>query len=195
MMIRFPKKMVELTLWAIWLVLFGGAVLWLLVGSVAYWVLHGWLPEAAAGWVQAIGSVLALMAAVGVPAWQRYNADRDKKGADSQQRKASYLQVMHLITETEQFLNEELIRIRPMYPGDERNEKLIHDLISRLNIVLSKSDDAVLLQASLEYRAVLRRMLEQLTRDRHLSMNVNIELKTRLKRVRAILDKALNTEA
>jgi membrane protein implicated in regulation of membrane protease activity len=47
------------------------AVLWLLVGSVAYWVKHGWLPADTAGWVQALGALLAVAVAIAVPAWQK----------------------------------------------------------------------------------------------------------------------------
>ncbi|MGN0924700.1 hypothetical protein [Ectopseudomonas mendocina] len=59
-----PQKMKEWSLWALWWLLIGGATLWLLVGSVAYWVLRGWLPPDASGWVQAIGSVLAIAVAI-----------------------------------------------------------------------------------------------------------------------------------
>lgn len=67
-----PPRMKEWSLWALWWFLLGGGVLWLLVGSVAYWVKKGWLPPDASGWVQAIGSILAIAVAIGVA----YNSHR-----------------------------------------------------------------------------------------------------------------------
>lgn len=60
-----------------------GSTLWLLVGSVAYWVKHGWLPADTSGWVQALGALLAVAVAIAVPAWQKRHelklADLDRK--------------------------------------------------------------------------------------------------------------------
>lgn len=67
--LKIPEKMVERTLWAVWGLLSCGAVLWLLVGSVAYWVKHGWLPADTSGWVQALGSILAIVGAALFPYW------------------------------------------------------------------------------------------------------------------------------
>lgn len=45
--------------------------MWLLVGSVAYWVERDVLPDGASGWVQALGALLAVAVAIAVPAWQK----------------------------------------------------------------------------------------------------------------------------
>ncbi|QMV65156.1 hypothetical protein VUJ49_08910 [Pseudomonas berkeleyensis] len=82
--VSIPKKMVERSLWALWVLLVGGAFLWMLVGSVAYWSLHGWLPDKAADWVQAIGSVVAILAVIGVSYWERRNVQLDKSRSDYQ---------------------------------------------------------------------------------------------------------------
>lgn len=70
------------TMLLFWLIAFG-AVLWLLVGSVAYWVKRGWLPADTAGWAQALGGVLAVAVAIAVPAWQKRHeiqrADQDER--------------------------------------------------------------------------------------------------------------------
>ncbi|KJZ59512.1 hypothetical protein [Pseudomonas fluorescens] len=65
--LKFPEQMIVRTLWALWSLFFGGAILWLLVGSVAYWVKHGWLPPDASGWVQGLGSILAIAIAIAIP--------------------------------------------------------------------------------------------------------------------------------
>lgn len=80
-MMRFniPQKMKEWSIWALWWLLFGGAGLWLLVGSVAYWVKHDWLPNDTAVWVQALGSVLTIL----VAAWAAiYSASRQQAAQD-----------------------------------------------------------------------------------------------------------------
>jgi len=57
------NRLVERTLWALWLLIFGGAGLWVVVGSIGYFSKTGWLPNDAAAWVQAVGSVAAIFVA------------------------------------------------------------------------------------------------------------------------------------
>ncbi|MNF48757.1 hypothetical protein D3C76_703200 [compost metagenome] len=57
------NRFVERTLWALWLLVFGGAGLWVVVGSIGYFNKTGWLPNEASAWVQAIGSILAILVA------------------------------------------------------------------------------------------------------------------------------------
>ena len=68
----FRQKMVERSLWALWWFFLGGAGVWLLVGSVAYWVKRGWLPPDASGWAQAIGSLAAVAVAIALPLRMRF---------------------------------------------------------------------------------------------------------------------------
>lgn len=76
--------LVRYLLFSIWALLFLSASSWILVGSVAYWVKHGWLPPDSAGWAQAIGGLLAVTVAIAVPAFQSFNQAkqlRDKEVA------------------------------------------------------------------------------------------------------------------
>ena len=57
------NKFWESTCWAIWGLIVGGAVLWVVVGSIGYFSKSGWLPSDSSGWAQAIGSVAAIVAA------------------------------------------------------------------------------------------------------------------------------------
>lgn len=52
------------------------ALVWVLVGSVAYWVKRGWLPPDSSGWAQAIGGLLAVLVAVGAPLYQNYHQQK-----------------------------------------------------------------------------------------------------------------------
>lgn len=90
-MARFemPQKMKQWSLWALWCLILGGSTLWLLVGSVAYWVTHGWLPADAAGWAQAIGSVLAVAGAAAFP----YMHEAHRKRS----RQREFRELLHLL--------------------------------------------------------------------------------------------------
>lgn len=78
-----PVKMQAWSIWALWWVLIVGATGWLLVGSVAYFVKHQWLPADTAGWVQAFGSVAAILASI----WIANAKDRrDEKAVREKER-------------------------------------------------------------------------------------------------------------
>lgn len=66
------KRVVERTLWALWLLMFGGAALWVVVGSIGYFTKVGWLSSKdAPAWVQAVGSILAIFAAALIASSER----------------------------------------------------------------------------------------------------------------------------
>ena len=91
-----PRKMKDWSLWALWWFLVGGGALWLLVGSVAYWVKKGWLPPDTYGWVQAIGSILALIVAVSVPLylWKHERKERARAKFEAELGRAELLASM-----------------------------------------------------------------------------------------------------
>lgn len=62
-------KMVEYSLWAVWWLVVGIATFWLFVGSIGYFTKSGWLPSDSSGWAQAIGAVIAIVAASLFPIW------------------------------------------------------------------------------------------------------------------------------
>lgn len=65
--------------YAMWVILVLSALVWVLVGSVAYWVKRGWLPPDSSGWAQAIGGLLAVLVAVGAPLYQNYHQQKVRK--------------------------------------------------------------------------------------------------------------------
>lgn len=73
------KKFIDPTLWAIWGLVVGGAGLWAIVGSIGYFNKNGWLPSEAAGWAQAVGAGLAIIAASFIPIWHSDVATRRKQ--------------------------------------------------------------------------------------------------------------------
>ncbi|MFJ7884568.1 hypothetical protein ACIQYF_13910 [Pseudomonas sp. NPDC096917] len=58
------KRFLEPTLWAVWGLLVGGAALWVAVGSIGFFSKSGWLPSDSSGWIQAMGSVVAIFVAI-----------------------------------------------------------------------------------------------------------------------------------
>ncbi|MBV7489818.1 hypothetical protein [Pseudomonas sp. PDM30] len=128
------EKMVERTLWVLWFLLMGGAVLWLLVGSVAYWVKHGWLPPDAAGWVQAIGAVLAIAIAVAVPMYQKFH-ERSVRAEDMKRLEvARSQQLLCMCTEAYRFidLGPEEEAYADFHVTNEMRRTILSDQLARL---------------------------------------------------------------
>jgi len=69
--------MIQHTLLALWIFLIGGAGVWLLVGSVGYWIKLNWWPADAAVWVQAVGTVVAIFVSIGLASHQYRQGRRD----------------------------------------------------------------------------------------------------------------------
>jgi hypothetical protein len=90
------------SIWVLWAVLVMGAVLWLLVGSVAYWVRDGWLPADSAGWAQAIGAFVAIVVAIALPYFQSRQQQADLRAAALRERldgiNATYALMQHMET-------------------------------------------------------------------------------------------------
>lgn len=64
---------------ALWWLGTATVLFWLLVGSVAYWVKHKWLPADTSGWAQAIGSFIAVGVAIAIPYFQGLRQSMEKK--------------------------------------------------------------------------------------------------------------------
>lgn len=64
--IKIPAELPVYTIWALWALLIFGSAIWLVIGSLKVW---GSLDGEAANWVQAFGSVIAIVAAGAFPLW------------------------------------------------------------------------------------------------------------------------------
>lgn len=92
---KIPEQLITWSMWALWWFIVGGAGVWLLVGSVAYWVKHGWLPPDTSGWVQAIGSI----GAISVAAWAALYATKANQRAAVSAEKARIKVIRHAMCE------------------------------------------------------------------------------------------------
>lgn len=132
--LKIPEKMVEWTLWMLWVLIFGGALWWVLIGSIVLWVgRSGGPPETTvADWVQAIGSIGAILGAVWA-AWHTASSQRRQSERDARDRA---LVVTKALSETarrgamwseQMFL---LYRHQEVFKQQERFEKYVELLES-----------------------------------------------------------------
>lgn len=96
----FPERVTQYSVWALWTLLVLGSVLWLLVGSVAYWVRNGWLPADSAGWAQAIGAFVAIVVAIALPYFQSRQQQIQRNESEKRNRlegiNATYALMIHM---------------------------------------------------------------------------------------------------
>ncbi|UXZ20688.1 hypothetical protein KZH41_19415 [Pseudomonas sp. YeP6b] len=96
----FFERIAQYTIWTIWILLVAGSTLWLLVGSVAYWVRNGWLPADSAGWAQAIGAFVAIIVAIALPYFQSRQQRNDRAEETLSERlngmSATYALMVHM---------------------------------------------------------------------------------------------------
>lgn len=83
---KLSDRIAHNSIWALWSVVVLGTTLWMLVGSVAYWVRKGWLPADSAGWAQAMGAFIAIVVAIALPYFQSRNQQRERSNADQRAR-------------------------------------------------------------------------------------------------------------
>lgn len=96
----FFERIAQYSIWTIWVLLVLGSTLWLLVGSVAYWVRNGWLPADSAGWAQAIGAFVAIVVAIALPYFQSRQQRNDRAEENLSERlngmNATYALMTHM---------------------------------------------------------------------------------------------------
>ncbi|WP_191630364.1 hypothetical protein [Pseudomonas fluorescens] len=155
MKLEIPEQMVVRTLWAVWWFLIGGAGLWLLVGAVSYWVKNGMLPPDAAGWVQAVGSVLGIAIAIAVP----WNQKRHEMAVRADERRALEVaqseQLLCLCTEVRKVVQLQRPQRRSVYDSlyaQEYCKGIYTDLLSRLTDIQRSEVNAQRLNIGLSLR-------------------------------------------
>lgn len=94
------ERVTRYSVWALWALLVLGSILWLLVGSVAYWVRNGWLPADSAGWAQAIGAFVAVVVAIALPYFQSRQQQLQRDESEKRNRlegiNATYALMIHM---------------------------------------------------------------------------------------------------
>jgi len=161
------NRMIQRSIWALWYLMFGTAAFWLLVGSIAYWVRLEWLPKDASGWVQAVGSVLAIFVAVIVPAVMKKDERRQREITEVEGVVGAYHQFRNLIQETQKLLGSPV--------GSRKNgsygwaREFVYDrsldVIERLNILSLKSSDVMFLKHVYDVRMLVMEFIKLIFPD------------------------------
>ncbi|WP_445672656.1 hypothetical protein [Pseudomonas inefficax] len=129
------NKLIEPTVWAMWAIVVGGAFLWVVVGSIGYFVKESWLPNDTSGWVQAIGAIVAIGIAIWVPYNQRRQEAQERSDAKSELEVSRTDQLLSLANELEMIVGG----LPHEWVGADYNltnqmsRKLFEDMIERLN--------------------------------------------------------------
>ncbi|PAA14433.1 hypothetical protein [Pseudomonas fragi] len=124
------NKFLEPTVWAVWLLIVGGAGLWVVVGSIGYFIKEGWLTSDASGWVQAVGSIAAILAAV----WVAGRDSRERGRSETEAKRAAlwraYATVDDTVRRVESALqaaeNMSLDKLVMVYINRDLNQTLQH---------------------------------------------------------------------
>lgn len=162
------NRMIERSIWALWYLMFGAAAFWLLAGSIAYWVKLEWLPKDASGWVQAVGSVLAIFVAVIVPAMMKKDESRRRKITEIESVVGAYHQFRNLIQETQELLGSPIGSRRTNGAYGWAREFVYDrslDVIERLNVLSLKSSDVLFLKHVYDVRMLVMEFIKLIFPD------------------------------
>lgn len=94
------ERIAQYSIWALWTLIVLSLTIWVLVGSVAYWVRNAWLPADSAGWAQAIGAFVAIVVAIALPYFQSRQQRNDRMQESLSERlngiNATYALMTHM---------------------------------------------------------------------------------------------------
>lgn len=153
-----------------------------LVVLIGWWVFTwSWESQAAPAWVQAVGSIGAILAAGAVPAWQR-RLEGLRREADQYQRQiADCFQLRRLIQEIQHLLTKG-DQVNPSWFG--RNRALVEtgmlDILQRLSSLESGRSDKFLLKSTYDVRLIVLDFLGSISPSDACSVNVRRGFEERL---------------
>jgi hypothetical protein len=138
--------------WVTWTFLATGAVGWAL-----FVVLDAFeVKKDAAAWVQAIGSIGAILAAGAVPAWQRRREALRREAEQYERQIADCFQLRRLVHEVVHLLSK-ADRVNPNWFGSNRElvETGMKDILQRLSALESGRFDKFLLKNTYDLRLIV----------------------------------------
>lgn len=156
---RWPCTMSRLTVsarislasvWVVWGFLAVGVLGWSLLVVLKYFDIQ----DDASGWVQAIGSIGAILAAGAVPAWQRRIEAKRKEADQLQQQIADCFQLRRLIQEMKHLLNKGVNSENVFGSNAPLVEIGVRDILQRLSSVEIGRYDKVLLKSTYDVRLI-----------------------------------------
>lgn len=152
--LEMPQRMVEWSLWALWWLIIGSAVIWVVVGSAGYWVRLGWVPDATASWAQALGSMLAVVVALAVPVHLWYRERDDKAIERDEQDQARTAQLIALCSEgVDVICSFDHEAVAADYDiTNALRRAVLNDLLARLNEAQRAELNAARMQVAMQLR-------------------------------------------
>lgn len=139
------------SIWVAWAFLATGALGWALFVVLE----HFDAKKDAAAWVQAIGSIGAILAAGAVPAWQRRLEARRKETDQMQQKIADCFQLKRLIEEVKHLLARGVKSPNSFGSGVVLVEAGMRDILQRLSSLEVGRSDKVLLKCTYDTRLIV----------------------------------------
>lgn len=156
-----------------------------LVVLIGWWVFTwSWESQAAPAWVQAVGSIGAILAAGAVPAWQRRLEGLRRETDQYQRQIADCFQLRRLIQEIQHLLAKG-DQVNPN--GFGRNRALVEagmlDILQRLSSLESGRSDKVLLKNTYDVRLIVLDFLGAISPIDTCSASVRREFEWRLRNI------------
>lgn len=156
-----------------------------LVVLIGWWVFTwSWESQAAPAWVQAVGSIGAILAAGAVPAWQRRLEGLRREADQFQKQIADCFQLRRLIQEVRHLLTK-ADQVDPNLFG--RNRALVEtgmlDILQRLSSLESGRSDKFLLKSTYDVRLIVLDFLGSISPSDTCSANVRCGFERRLSEI------------
>lgn len=130
-----PERFARYTILTLWALLILSSVLWVLVGSVSYWVRTGWLPADSAGWAQAIGAFVAIVVAVALPYFQSRQQQIQRDSFEQRERLDGLNATSALAAHMHDLYKRLAVYARPLFTTSgaelvkEDSDSLLHELV------------------------------------------------------------------
>lgn len=127
----------------------------LFIFAAIFLMFQRWTFDNAAAWVQAIGSIGAILAAGAVPAWQRRLEARRKETDQIQQKIADCFQLRRLIQEIKHLLAKGINSPNSFGSDVPLVETGMRDILQRLSTLEAGRSDKVLLKFTYDTRLIV----------------------------------------
>lgn len=141
------------SIWVVWAFMAIGALGWAFFVVLKYYDVD--VKKDAAAWVQAIGSIGAILAAGAVPAWQRRLEARRKETDQIQQKIADCFQLRRLIQEIKHLLAKGINSPNSFGSDVPLVETGMKDILQRLSTLEAGRSDKVLLKFTYDTRLIV----------------------------------------
>ncbi|WP_167659624.1 MULTISPECIES: hypothetical protein [unclassified Pseudomonas] len=176
-------KMGLASVWVAWGFLTVGVLGWSLFVVLKYFGIQ----DDAPGWVQAIGSIGAILAAGAVPAWQRRIEAKRKDADQLQQQIADCFQLRRLIQEMKHLLNKGVDSENVFGSKAPLVEIGVRDILQRLSSLEMGRSDKVLLKSTYDVRLIALDFLGMISPRDMCGLDLRFDFECQLEAIHEVL--------